>query len=258
MENKSGIKNIDFNCDLAQTLEFTVEDKALQIVEYMSSVNIACGFHSGSPLSMKKAMEFCKFKNKVIGAHLGIPEVPQDEILRMTDEDVEAVVLYQLGAISAFAKAYSLNIEHVRPHGLMYKLAAENLDFSVKIARAVKKYSKWFVYYGAAGECIDKVAEIVGINVARELQLNGVYVDGRLDFSNQKLSDTEAVMNRLKHLIDTSEIINKDNTSTHVKFDTIHFSSTDLNIAELAKNACEIITPRPVNFNNVVLSGWVE
>ena len=251
------IKNIDFNCNLADLSIENDLEKSFEILEYMSSVNIACGIHAGNPLLIKRAIEHCKFKNKVIGALIGLPEnitTPQT----LTEEDIEAIVLYQLGALSSFAKAYSLNIEQVRPDGNMYRFASENLDFSVKIARAVKKYSKWLVYYGAAGECIDKVAEIVGINVARELQLNGVYVDGRLDFSNQKLSDTEAVMNRLKHLIDTSEIINKDNTSTHVKFDTIHFSSTDLNIAELAKNACEIITPRPVNFNNVVLSGWVE
>ena len=147
-------KCVDFNCDLAQT-NAAEEDKALELIERVSSVNIACGLHTGCPLAMKKAIEHCKFKNKVIGALIGLPEGINDA-LSLGEEEIEAFVLYQLGAISAFAKAYSLNVEHVRPHGVMYELAAQNKDFSVSIAKAVKKFSEWFVYYGAMGQCFKK------------------------------------------------------------------------------------------------------
>lgn len=251
-------RNVDFNCDLAQVASVDETDKALELVDYMSSVNVSCGFHSGCPVSIKRAIEYCKFKNKVIGAHIGLPSTVSDA-LTLSEEEVEAVVLYQLGAISSFAKAYSLNIEHVRPHGEMYKLAALDAEFSAKIAKAVKKFSKWFVYYGAAGENLKETGASVGINIAQELHLNKAYnAEGQIDFSKENLADTGKSLIRLRRLMNLSEIETENQVFKKVEFDTIHFSTLADNVLDLAKEANNIVVPRPVNFNKVVTSGWVE
>lgn len=254
MENNK--KCVDFNCDLAQTAALEDEDKSLEIIDYMSSVNISCGFHAGCPVSIKRAVEHCKFKNKVIGAHIGLPvsfENPAD----LSDEDIESIVIYQLGAISSFAKANSLNIEHVRPHGLMYKFAAENKEFSLAVAKAIKKFSEWLVYYGAAGKILAEVAEELDINIAKEVLLNKTYnKDGGVNFDSD-FKDTGKSLIRIRRLINLSEIDIMDDEYTKIDFDTIHFSSYAQNVAELAKEANTIIIPRPVNYNKVVESGWV-
>ena len=225
MDNK---KNIDFNCDLALT-DASEQDKAFELADYVSSVNIACALHSGCPLSMKKAIDNCKFKNKVIGALIGLPETVK-EPLELSEEEIEAIVLYQLGAISAFAKAYSLNIEHVRTHGEMYKLAAENLEFSIKIAKAVKKYSKWLVLYGAMGEVLKQTVEAVNIRCAAEFVI-----------------ENEESVSKLE------EMIALDNIP-----DTLHFSVETADVIELLKKTSQLVHPRPVNYNRAALSGWVE
>lgn len=147
---KKGIMNIDFNCDLAQTYGIYKNSTEYDLLDYVSSVNIACGFHAGDPLAIKEALLAAKNKNVVIGAHIGYHDIegfgyrPMD----LDEDELDALVMYQVGALMTFAKAYHLEIEHVRPHGAMYRKAMEDIETSRIIVRAVKKCSKWLVYYG--------------------------------------------------------------------------------------------------------------
>ena len=86
-------KSIDFNCDLAQSFGVYKNETDLDLLDYMSSVNISCGFHSGDPLTMKKVIQYCKNKNKVIGAHIGFPDIQGFGYrnIEMDDEEIEAV-----------------------------------------------------------------------------------------------------------------------------------------------------------------------
>lgn len=249
-------KNLDFNCDLAQTVNLEEEEKTFELIECVSSVNISCGVHAGNPLSIKKAIEYCNFKNKVIGAQIGLPEGVNG--LELKEEELEALVLYQLGAISSFAKAYSMAIENVRPHGIMYQLAAENEEFSLTIAKAIKRFSQWLTYYGAAGSVIKSVSEKANINIAQEMCLDKIYtVDGLPDFSQADSADTGKSLIRLRRLINLSEIENNEQGYTKVEFDTIHFNIETENAAELLKEAYKTAVPCPVNFNKAETSGWV-
>ena len=224
-ENKK--KFIDFNIDLAQSSDS--EDKSFEMIDDVSSVNIACGLHSGNPVSMKHAVEHCKFKSKVLGALIGFPGTsnnPSD----MTEEEIEAIVLYQLGAISAFAKAYSLNIEHVRPHGAMYELLKDNKDFALKLINSIKKFNKWFILYGPVSEIFKQAAKELNMNIAQEL-----------------IIENDDSVEKLKGLI-------AENNCP----DTLHFHCISSDAKELVEKAMDFAQARPVNFNNVVSSGWVD
>ena len=73
---KKSIKNIDFNCDLAQSYGIYKNDNEFEILDYVSSVNISCGFHAGDPVTIKEALLKAKEKNIVIGAHIGFNDIP--------------------------------------------------------------------------------------------------------------------------------------------------------------------------------------
>ena len=253
-------KSIDFNCDLAQSFGVYKNETDLDLLDYMSSVNISCGFHSGDPLTMKKVIQYCKNKNKVIGAHIGFHDIQGFGYrnIEMDDEEIEAVVLYQLGALASFAKAYGLEIEHVRAHGAMYRQAAENITFALALAKAVQKFSKWLVYYGAAGAVLDRIEADTNICVAKELQLDKVYkFSGEIDYAQPAFVDTDKSLNRLKRLLESSEIDNSNDGFTKVEFDTIHFNNSAINSLEIAQEAVKIISPKPVNYNKAETSGWV-
>lgn len=260
LERKS-IKNIDFNCDLAQSFGIYKNSSELRLLDYVSSVNISCGFHAGDPLTIKEALLHAKEKNVVVGAHIGFDDIQGFGYRQMEldTEELEALVMYQVGAIMTFAKAYSMEVEHVRPHGAMYRQAAENLEFSRTIARAIKKCSKWLVYYGATGENLAQIGDEENIQVAHEVHLEKIYDEkGNIDFSARDLENTNISLQRLKDLLQNSQVTNNTGSRTVVRADSIHFSNKLSNAKELIIQAKEIIEPLPYNYKNAQKSGWVD
>ncbi len=259
LERKT-IKNIDFNCDLAQSFGIYKNSSEARLLDYVSSVNISCGFHAGDPLTIKEALLQAKEKNIVVGAHIGFDDIQGFGYRQMDlDEDeLEALVMYQVGAIMTFAKAYNMEIEHVRPHGAMYRQAMEDLEFSRTIAKAIKKCSQWLVYYGATGENLATIAEEENIQVAHEVHLEKIYDEnGNIDFSARDLENTDIAIQRLKTLLQNSQVTNNVGGKTIVRADSIHFSNKLTNAKDIIIQAREIIEPLPFNYKNALKSGWV-
>lgn len=260
LERKS-IKNIDFNCDLAQSYGIYKNNMELDILDYVSSVNISCGFHAGDPQTIKEALLKAKEKNLAIGAHIGFNDIQGFgyRAVELTEDEVESLVIYQVGALMSFAKAYGLSIEHVRPHGAMYKMVSENFSFSCAVAKAVKKCSDWLVYYAPVGDIAEKTADYVGIKIAQELMLEKTYnSDLTIDFSKEDNTNNYELIKRFQHLIHTSQVRNNLGGLNFTEVSTIHFSNKYKNSLELIQQASSLITPTPVNYNNAKASGWVD
>lgn len=258
---RKAVKSIDFNCDLAQSFGIYKNSSESRLLDYVSSVNISCGFHAGDPLTIKEALLQAKGKNVVIGAHIGYHDIQGFGYRQMDldSDELEALVMYQVGAIMTFAKTYNMEIEHVRPHGAMYRQAAEDFETSKTIAKAIKKCSKWLVYYGATGENLANVSEEENIQVAHEVHLEKIYSEnGNIDFSARDLENTNISIQRLKDLLQNSQVTNNASGKTIVRADSIHFSNKLANAKELIMLAKEIIEPIPYNYKNAQKSGWVD
>lgn len=259
-ENKR-LKVIDFNCDAAQGFGVFNNNAEEQIFDFVSSVNISTGFHAGDPMSIKKSITEAKKRHLALGVHIGFDDMQGfgNRPMNLSEDELEALVVYQVGALISFANAYNVDIEYVRPHGAMYRLASENFTYSCSIAKAIKKCSQWLTYYGAAGDTLAKTGEYVKIRVAHELKLNKVYNEnGTVDWSSADIMDTPKMINRLHNLIKTSKIDNNSNGMTSLTVDTIHFPTSTPNALITVKRANEVIKPTPNNYNSVVESGWVK
>ena len=258
---KRVIKNIDFNIDLAQSFGIYKNNKEFELLDYASSVNISCGFHAGDPLTIRNALLEAKERNVVVGAHIGFDDIQGFGYREMdlTEDEIEALVVYQVGALMSFAKTFNMEIEHVRPHGAMYKKCATDFAFACSVAKAIQKCSKWLVYYGATGEITQKTGELLNIPVAQEVWLEKMYnVDGTVNTVARDNENTDMEIQRLKQLLQTSQVSNIEGGKTVVTADTIHFTNRLSNSLELIKQANKIITPVPVNYKNACLSGWVD
>ena len=258
---RRAIKTIDFNCDLAQSFGIYKNSTEARLLDYVSSVNIACGFHAGDPMAIKEALLSAKEKNVVVGAHIGFDDISGFgyRAMELESDELEALVMYQVGAIMTFAKAYNMEIEHVRPHGAMYRMASEDFEFSRTIARAIKKCSQWLVYYGASGEILENVAQEENIQVAHEVHLEKIYDEnGNIDYSARDLENTEIAIQRLKTLLQSSQVSNNIGAKTVVRADSIHFSNKLQNSRDLIVQAREIIEPLPYNYKKALKSGWVS
>ena len=260
LERKS-IKNIDFNCDLAQSYGIYKNSVEFELLDYVSSVNISCGFHAGDPVTIKEALLKAKEKNVAIGAHIGFNDIQGFGYrpVELKEDELESLIIYQVGALMSFAKAHGLSIEHVRPHGAMYKMVSEDFSYSCAVARAIKKCSEWLVYYAPVGDITAKTADYIGISVAQELCLEKTYnADLTVDYSKEDNTNNYELMKRFQHLIHTSQVRNNLGGMTFADVDTIHFSNKYRNSMELIKQAYGIIKPSPVNYNNAKISGWVD
>ena len=255
------IKNIDFNCDLAQEFGVYKSNKELPLLDYVSSVAISCGFHAGDPISIKKALLEAKDRGLAIGAHIGFPDIQgfgyRD--LQLSDEEVETLVIYQVGALMSFAKAFSLDIEFVRPHGAMYKKMGEDFQFSCAVANAVKKCSNWLTLYSPLGDVAEKTSEYVNIKVAQELMLEKTYnTDLTIDYSIPDNVDNYNSIKRLQHLLHTSQLRTINQGMASVNVSTIHFNNKYQSSLGLLKQANDLIKPLPLNYISAKVSGWAE
>ena len=128
---------IDLNSDLGESFgayKIGMDDKVLPLV---TSANIACGFHAGDPSVMKKTVDLAVKSGAALGAHPGYPDLVGFGRRKMavSPADVYAMVVYQVGALSAFAKAAGTRLQHVKPHGAMYNMAAKDPALAEAIAR---------------------------------------------------------------------------------------------------------------------------
>ena len=251
---------IDFNADAAQSYGVFVNDAEREVISRVSSVKVSCGFRAGDPATIRETLLFCKEHSLAIGAHVGYPDIqgfgyrPMD----LDEDETEATVLYQVGAVATFANSYSLSVEHVRLHGAMYTRAANDVDFAITVANAVKKFDQWAVLYLPFGKIADEVEATTNIKVARELFINKYYdSEGNPSEATTPL-EKDTMLNRIRTILHSGRIKIGGGEFLDVNCDSIHFDSKDIKTVELLDAAREIIEPTPYNYNKACLAGWSE
>ncbi len=253
-------QHIDFNIDAAQGFGIFKNDKETELLDYVSSVNISCGFHAGDPLLIREYLLKCKEKNLTIGAHIGFNDIAGlgYREMELSSDEIEAVVLYQIGALASFAKSYNLVIDHVRPHGAMYRLASENFDFALAVVNAIKKFDKWLNYTCLDNEILTRVSDETGIVVNREVMIDKYYTaEFKPDWESKKYISVEDSLNRVRTIMFSSQIKLGNGIFMPVKCDTLHFDTKNPNINQLLAKSNEIVIPTQVNYNKAETSGWV-
>ncbi len=157
--------NIDINCDMGENTGNDAE-----IMPYITSANIACGFHAGDSKSMQTTVRLAKKHGVGIGAHpswLDAEGFGRNEMVLPYD-DVEALILHQIGALAAIAKAEGAELRYVKPHGALYNQAAQNRILADAIAGAVKKFSGELILVGLAGSSLIEAGIESGLRVVSE------------------------------------------------------------------------------------------
>jgi UPF0271 protein len=156
---------IDLNCDLGEAIGNDAD-----IMPRITSANIACGFHAGDANMMQVTVRLAKKYGVAIGAHPGWPDLQGFGRREMNGsaEETEAIVLYQIGALAAIAKADGVELRHVKPHGALYNQAAKDIVLARSIARAVKRFSADLILVGLAGSSLVEAGMEAGLRVANE------------------------------------------------------------------------------------------
>ena len=156
---------IDINCDMGENAG---NDK--DIMPYITSANIACGFHAGDSKTMQEIVRLAKKHGVAVGAHPSWKDVEgfgRREMM-LPPEDVEALTLYQIGALYAITKTEGVELRHVKLHGALYNQAAQDRALAHTVAGAVKRFSDELILVGLAGSSLIEAGVEIGLRVANE------------------------------------------------------------------------------------------
>jgi 5-oxoprolinase (ATP-hydrolysing) subunit A len=161
---------IDINCDMGESFGRYTLGNDTALIQTITSANIACGLHAGDPQVMDKTVQLA-IKNKVaIGAHPGYPDLQGfgRRVMDLSPEEIEAFILYQIGALSGFVRSLGAEIVHVKPHGAIYNQAAKDRESARAIAKAVTRFSSHVILVGLAGSLLVEMGAEAGLRTANE------------------------------------------------------------------------------------------
>ena len=161
---------MNLNADMAEGFgAYDVGDDS-GILKIIGSANIACGFHAGDPLIMRRVVAEAKQNGVTIGVHPGFNDLWGFGRRRidMRPDDLECMVAYQIGALQAMAAFSDVKVTHLKPHGALNNMAAENSEYALAIGRAIKAVDSNIIYVALAGSEMEKAGRKLGLRVAVE------------------------------------------------------------------------------------------
>ena len=174
---------VDLNADLGESFGAYTIGMDSEVLRYITSANVACGFHAGDPVVMEKTVALAKERDTRVGAHPGYPDLMGfgRRNLKIKPAEAKAYIKYQVGALLAFTNAAGVKMQHVKPHGAFYNMAAVDDDLALAICEGVYEVDPSLILLGLAGSAHIRAAEKVGLRVASEVFADRAYMeDGTL------------------------------------------------------------------------------
>ncbi|MBI4298193.1 MAG: LamB/YcsF family protein [Chloroflexi bacterium] len=161
--------SIDLNCDMGESFGAYKMGLDEEVIKYITSANIACGFHAGDPMWMRHTVRLAEEHGVAIGAHPGFQDLTGfgRRNMAVTPEEAKNDIVYQVGALQAFTRAKKL--QHVKPHGAMYNQAVNDEALAKAICEAVMEIDSNIILLALSGSLWVDVAEAMGLRVAREI-----------------------------------------------------------------------------------------
>src|SRR5688500_14364752 len=190
------LRTIDLNSDMGESFGRWQLGNDAELMEVITSANIACGWHGGDPAVMRTTVELAVAKGVGIGAHVGLPDLLGFGRRRMqvTPDEIYDYTMYQSGALRAFAEAAGGRLQHVKPHGAFYTMSAADETLAAALVRAVESLGDGVVLYGM-GEIEPALAKRAGVGYVREGYVDLNYDDsGGLDRKSTRLNSSHLVI----------------------------------------------------------------
>ena len=227
---------MDINSDMGEGMSNDAE-----LLHYISSTNIACGWHAGDPATMKQLVEQAIQKNVLIGAHPGFPDLEGfgRREMEISEEDAYNYVIYQAGALQGFANAAGTKLHHVKPHGAFYNQAAKNIQLARGIARAVKDLGREVILYGLAGSCLVDAANELKVPVWQEVFADRRYTkEGFLVPRTQAgavIEDEAAALEQVMQMAKKGQVTAIDGSIIKIQADTLCIHGDNPHAVEFAR-----------------------
>ena len=216
---------IDLNADVGESFGNMTSGLDNEIVPFVTSVNIATGFHSGDPNWIYKTVKLAENSNVSIGAHPSYPDLMGFGRRDMSFDDWEIVNLikYQVGALLQFTR--DKKIQHVKPHGALYNKASRDEKEARAVVQAIKEIDPEIIHVVLSGSIWEEVAKESGVRIAREAFADrAITSDGKLVSRNVKgsvITQEEEIVKRVIKLAKTGTMDSIDGDSVEISAETL-------------------------------------
>jgi UPF0271 protein len=168
---------VDINCDLGESYGQFKIGYDEEVMPHITSANVACGFHAGDPMVMKHSVELAKRHKVAVGAHPGFPDLMGfgRREMSLSQEEISNYIIYQTGALQAFAKTLGVKLQHVKPHGALYNMAMKDSGLARAIVEGVVAFDSGLIVFAQAKSEMAKAATKAGLRVANEVFSDRAY-----------------------------------------------------------------------------------
>jgi UPF0271 protein len=203
---------VDLNSDLGESFGHYTLGMDQQVIPLITSANVACGYHASDPVVMEQTIQLAKEAGIRVGAHPGFPDLMGfgRRNMNVTTGEARAYTLYQLGALDGFCKAQGMTMQHVKPHGAFYNMAAKDYALSRAICEAIASYDKDLIVLALCGGQLLQAAKDVGLRAASEVFADrGYEEDGTLVDRRKKgamITDENVAIARVVRMIKEGKV----------------------------------------------------
>lgn len=237
---------VDFNCDMGESFGPWKMGMDEEMIRTISSANIAGGFHAGDPRVMRQTVEMAKRYGVAVGIHCGFPDRVGfgRRFIRMTPEEIRDDFLYQLGALREFARYYGMEVQHVKPHGALYMMAAESEEISLAIIDAIRKVDPGLILYCMEASCTYRLAKERGLRVAAEFYADREYrSDGQIVFTRgvDRELDAQQIARRVLRGVKEGRVTTVEGEDIEVAVDTVCVHGDTPGAVRLARTIAQVL-----------------
>jgi UPF0271 protein len=218
---------IDLNADVGESLGPWRLGDDERLIPLVSSVSVACGAHAGDPLTIERTIRLALASGASVGAHPGYPDLigfgRRD--LDMDRDELEASIVYQVGAVAGIARSLGTELRHVKPHGALYNRAARDPAVAEAIAAAIRRSAPELTLVGLAGSRLLDAGAAAGLQVAAEAFADRAYdADGSLRsrrLDGAILATPAAAARQALEIVRDGRVVAHDGTRITVRADTV-------------------------------------
>ncbi len=175
---KDAISGIDLNCDMGESYGNYLIGQDDEIMPWITSCNIACGFHGGDPFHIEKTLLNARKYQLRVGAHPGYPDLNGfgRRPMQFSDDELRAIIRYQVSALTGMARSLGIKVSYVKPHGALYNKMADDEREALVVIRTIREIDPGLAIMGLAGSQVKDIAAAIGIRFIAE-----AFADRRYD-----------------------------------------------------------------------------
>ena len=249
--------SIDLNCDMGESFGAWQMGRDTELMDYVSSINVACGFHAGDASVIRKTIETAIKKEVAIGAHPSFPDLQGfgRRAMSLSAQEIFDVVLYQVSALKGICEALGGTLHHVKPHGALYNQAANDAQLAEAIAKAVKAIDENLILYGLSNSFLISKAKKINLKTASEVFADRTYQpDGTLTPRTEAtalISDTKKAVSQVLQIISEQSVISATGEKVSLKSDTVCIHGDGENALQFAAAIRKKLTEKNISIQTV-------